>query len=334
MKKLHLAVIGCGRIGKMHVDKLLTGFPHVTVKAIVDSQLDRSWAQSRNIPLFNKQQLDKVLADDAIQAVIIAASSSDHVELIKQAAQAGKHIYCEKPIAFTPEDIQMAIDAVNQAGVKLQVGYNRRFDADFLKVKRAVATGKIGQPHIIKITNRDPKRPDLDFILRSGGLFLDFNVHDFDMARFITDSEVKNVYAMGANLVDPKIGECGDIDTAVISLTMKNAAMCVIDVSREALYDYDQRLEVFGNKGCIAAENTTPTRTILATNAGVISEKPHYSFVERFKDAYLKQFEAFFAAVLQDKPVLVSDDDALKAITIALAAKQSYQTNKPVEVTT
>jgi len=215
MKALTLAVIGCGRIGKMHVDNVLQDFPAVTIKAVVDSTLDHAWAKERHIQhVYAKEEINQVLQDKAIDAVIIAASSSAHVDLIKKSAAAGKHIFCEKPIAFTTEDIQQAIDAVQQAGVTMQVGFNRRFDPEFMRVKEVVAAGGVGQPHLIKITNRDPKRPDIKFIPRSGGLFLDFNVHDFDMARYVTDSEVMEVYAMAAVLVDPKIAELNALSLA------------------------------------------------------------------------------------------------------------------------
>lgn len=332
MQKIHLAVLGCGRIGKMHVDLIRRYYPSVNIKSIVDSQLDPHWAKERNLSVFPKENIDQVLNDDEINTVLIAASSSEHVNLIKLAAEKGKHIFCEKPIAFSPEEIQEAIDAVKIAKVKIQVGFNRRFDPEFSRVKSTVTEGKIGNVHIIRITNRDPKRPDLNFIPRSGGLFLDFNIHDIDTARFVSGAEVDEVFAMGANLVDAEIGKLGDIDTCVISLKMSNGALCVIDSSREAQYGYDQRLEVFGSKGSVLAQNVSATRTQLSLAEGIIAEKPHYSFVERYQDAYREQFGEFFDALLNGKEPMVNANDTKKAVEIALAAKRSFELQQPIKL--
>lgn len=327
---INILVIGCGRIGRMHIDNLLCAFPNVNIKKIVDSQLDPAWARQRNITLLKKEDLEMALNDDAIHAVLIASSSFEHVKLICKAAQAGKHIFCEKPISFDEKKLQHANNICNENNVKLQVGLNRRFDPDFIRVKQCVETGQIGDIHIIKITNRDPKRPDLDFIPRSGGLFLDFSVHDFDMLRFISNSEITEVFASGANLVDPEIGRLGDIDTCIISVKLANGALCVIDASREAQYGYDQRLEVFGSKGNILARNTQPSCTRLSTTQGVNSEKPYYSFVERYQTAYCNQFAAFFDAIINDTETAVSASDMKKAIIAARCAKKSFETNTPI----
>jgi len=333
VKIFNVIVVGCGRIGKMHVENLLAYFPNVTVQAIVDDNVDSEWAKSLGIPnILQSDQLDAALSDPSIDAVIIAASSSEHVNLIQRVAQAGKNMFCEKPIGFTPETIQVAINAVEQAGVILQVGFNRRFDPDFSRIQQTVAHGEVGLPHIVKITNRDPRRPDLKFIPRSGGLFLDFNVHDFDTARFVTQQEVKEVFVMGAVLVDPKIGELGDIDTATISLKMDKGTFCIIDTSREAVYGYDQRLEVFGSEGSIAADNETETRTQLSTADAVFSETCLYSFVERYQEAYRLQFEAFFATLAAKSSAVVGANDAKQAVAIAVAASESLRTNRPVSL--
>ena len=220
MKQINLGVIGCGRIGKMHVDNIINGFSTVKIKTIVDNHLDPQWAYERNINNVC-DNIDAILQDDSIDAVFIAASSSAHVDLIKQAAMAGKDIFCEKPIAFELDKIQSAIDAVNAAGVKFQVGFNRRFDPDFAKINEAIQAGTIGIIHTVKITNHDPKRPDLSFIPKSGGLVFDFNIHDFDTIRYITGEEVEEVYATGAVLIDQKIKELGDIDTICDSIDFK-----------------------------------------------------------------------------------------------------------------
>ena len=324
-------LIGVGRIGKMHTENILSHIPDVFLKAVADPKLDESWAAKMDIPVRSFDEYT-ILNDPEIEAVVIAASSTAHVALICAAAQAGKQIFSEKPIAFKPEAVNEAIAAVKSAGVKLQVGFNRRFDPDFATVKEAVASGKIGTPHIIRITNRDPIRPDPAYIPDSGGLFMDFSIHDFDTARFMSDSEVEEVYAMGAVLIDPEIERLGDIDTALITLKLTNGALGIIDDSRETNYGYDQQVEVFGSKGSISARNTTPTNTVWSTAKGVFTDKPYYSFVERYEAAYITELRAFFASVRDRTPTLVSGEDTLAAVRIARAVQQSYKQNKPVKV--
>jgi len=324
-------LIGAGRIGKMHAQNIITHIPDVFLKAVADPKLDKSWAERMGIPVCSLDEYT-ILNDPEVEAVVIATSSTAHVALVCAAAQAGKQIFCEKPIAFKPEAVSEAISAVKSAGVKLQVGFNRRFDPDFAAVKEAVASGKIGTPHIIRITNRDPIRPDPAFIPDSGGLFMDFSIHDFDTVRFMSGSEVEEVYAAGAVLIDPEIERLGDIDTALITLQLTGGALCIIDNSRETNYGYDQQVEVFGSKGSISARNTTPTNTVWSTADGVFTDKPHPSFVERYKAAFVAELRAFFTSVRDRTPTLVSGEDALAAVRIARAAQQSYQQKRPVEV--
>jgi len=324
-------IIGAGRIGKMHTENIISHMPDVFLKAVADPKLDESWAENMGIPV---RSLDEytVLNDPEIEAVVIAASSTAHVALICAAVQAGKQIFCEKPVAFKPEAITEAVSAVKSAGVNLQVGFNRRFDPDFAALKAAVTSGKIGTPHIIRVTNRDPLRPDLAYIPDSGGLFMDFSIHDFDTVRFMSGSEVEEVYAAGAVLIDPEIEKFGDIDTALITLRLTGGALCIIDLSRETNYGYDQQVEVFGSEGSISARNTTPTNTVWSTADGVFTDKPHPSFVERFETAFVAELRAFFASVRDRTPTLVSGEDALAAVRIARAVQQSYQQDRPVKV--
>ncbi len=324
-------LIGAGRIGKMHTENILSHIPDVFLKAVADPKLDESWAAKRGIPVHSLDEYT-ILNDTEIEAVVITASSTAHVALICAAAQAGKQIFCEKPVAFRPEAINEAISAVKSAGVKLQVGFNRRFDPDFAAVKEAVASGKIGTPHIIRITNRDPIRPDPAYIPDSGGLFMDFSIHDFDTIRFMSGSEVEEVYAAGTVLIDPEIERLGDIDTALITLKLTGGALCIIDNSRETNYGYDQQVEVFGSKGSISARNTTPTNTVWSTADGVFTDKPHPSFVERFETAFVAELQAFFTSVRGRSPTPVSGEDALAAVRIARAAQQSCEQNRPVKV--
>lgn len=330
-KKVVAGLIGAGRIGKMHAENIISHVPNAFLKAVVDVNLDKNWAANAGITV-STREINVILNDPEIEAVVIASPSSTHVSMIKLAAQAGKQIFCEKPIALTPESIKEAISSVKKAGVKLQVGFNRRFDPDFMKVHKMVQAGEVGTIHIIKVTNRDPMRPRLDFIPSSGGLFIDFSIHDFDTLRFISGSEVDEIFATGTVLVDPEIKKLGDIDTALITLRLTNGALCHIDLSRETKYGYDQQLEVFGTKGSALVRNTTPTNAMLTTQNGVFTDKPHYSFVERYKEAYIIELQEFFKCVQNNKKPTVTGDDALAAIKIAQAAGRSFKQNEPVRV--
>jgi len=331
MKPVKIAVVGAGRIGKMHIENIIQHVPQIQIKTVVDAVDQSVWVRSMNIAGFT-QNLSDVLNDPEIEAVLIASSTSTHVDLIKQVAEARKHIYCEKPIAFSPEALKNIASLVKQNEIKLQVGYNRRFDPQYLEVKKNVSKGAIGEPHIVKLTNRDPERPDLAFVPNSGGLFFDFNAHDFDMVRYVTGLEVEEVYAMGDVLIDPELKKLNDIDTAAITLRLSNRAVCMIDTSRETHYGYDQRLEVFGSKGSIKANNTSPLNTELYTKEGVSSHNPHYSFIERYEHSYVQQFKEFHMAIVEDTEPLVTINDALRAVEIATAAKLSLEENRPVRV--
>lgn len=329
--KIVAGLIGAGRIGKMHARNIVTYLPDVFLKAVADCKPDKPWVDTLGIPVC-AEHCSEILEDPEIEAVVIATPSATHVEMITLAARAGKQIFCEKPVAFEADDVARAITAANDAGVMLQVGFNRRFDPDFRAVKAAVVEGEIGTPQIIRIANRDPERPSLEFIPNSGGLFMDFSIHDFDMVRFLGGSDVEQVYATGSVLIDPEIEKLGDIDTALITLRLTSGVLCIIDLSRETGYGYDQQVEVFGSKGSISACNTTPTRTVLSTEAGVYSDKPHYSFVERYEAAFVEEMRAFFSSVRDGSPPPVTGEDAQAAVRIAQAAQHSYQNNRPVEV--
>jgi len=330
-KKIILGLVGAGRIGKMHAENILANFPRVELKAVVDIKLDFDWAEKVGIPV-RSQDVSTITNDQEINAVVITTPSNTHVEMIKMMAGAGKNIFCEKPIAFDPDLIREVNESVEKAGVILQVGFNRRFDPDYLKVREAVESGTIGQPHIINMTSRDPKRPNIKFIPGSGGLFMDFCVHDFDMIRFLTGSEVEEIYVRGANLVDPKIGELGDIDTALLTLKLSGGAIGIINVCRETNYGYDQQLEVFGSKGSLLAQNRRPTSVKLSCKDGVFMDQPFYSFIERYKEAYIAELNAFINCLETGGRPAVDGHDALEAVLIAVAAQQSLKLNQPVSL--
>jgi myo-inositol 2-dehydrogenase/D-chiro-inositol 1-dehydrogenase len=274
----------------------------------------------------------EVIHHPEVEAVVICSPTDTHAQYIIEAAEAGKHIFCEKPVDLSLEVIKGALAAVDKAGVKLMVGFNRRFDPNFLKIKQMVADGKIGDPHIVKITSRDPAPPPAEYSAVSGGMFLDMTIHDFDMARYIAGSEVTEVYVKAAVLVDPEIGKMGDVDTAVITLTFANGAIGIIDNSRKAVYGYDQRLEVFGSEGMVCADNNYPENHRFFAGDGVHRSLPLNFFMDRYLEAYANEMKIFCDAVVNDLPLPVSGDDGLKSVAIALAAKQSVIENRPVKL--
>ena len=331
MKPVTFGIIGAGRIGKLHADNLLSRVDGARLKAITDPFLDEDWAASRNIPLTGKDH--RILLDDPeIDAILIGSPSAEHAPQMIECAEAGKHIFCEKPIALDPEIIRNALAEVDKSGVKLQVGFNRRFDPNFSAVQHQVASGALGDPHIIRITSRDPAPPPAEYVAGSGGMFLDMTIHDFDMARFLSSSEVTEVHAYGAVLVDPEIGKAGDIDTAVISLKFTNGALGIIENSRKAVYGYDQRVEIFGSKGTAMADNNTPTSMVVYNESGTIRDKPLYFFLERYEAAFIDEMKAFVNAIREDKTTAVSGKDGLAPVLIALEAQDSLKRGKPEKV--
>ena len=329
---LSVGIIGAGRIGRLHVDNLQV-VPEIRVKSVSDVVIDHleSWAKEKQIEVLTTDY-HNILNDPEIDAVFICSPTNTHATIIKEAAVAGKHIFCEKPVSFSVEETEEALEVVKKAGVKLQVGFNRRFDPNFRKIRNLVQDGTIGEPHILRITSRDPEPPGVDYIKASGGLFMDMTIHDFDMARYIMDSEVVEVSAYGAVLVNPAIGEAGDIDTAIVSLKFANGALGVIDNSRQAVYGYDQRLEIFGNKGAAQADNNRPTNVEVSTVENVSKDKPLYFFLERYTQAYIYEVTEFAKAIIHDEPVICSGFDGLQAQRIAKAAKKSLETGTPVQL--
>ncbi|WP_152403905.1 inositol 2-dehydrogenase [Paenibacillus cellulositrophicus] len=331
-KQLNIGVIGAGRIGRLHTENLLK-HPQVNVKAIADLQIDhaRAWANGLGIPLLT-QDAEQIISDPGIDAVFICTSTNTHIDMIERSAKAGKHIFCEKPISFDVRGTRLALQAASDSGVKFQLGFNRRFDPNFRRVREIVASGQIGDPHLIKITSRDPSPPPHDYIKVSGGLFMDMAIHDFDMARFLSGSEVDEVYVQGAVLVDPVIGELGDVDTAVIMLRFRNGAIGVIDNSRQAAYGYDQRVEVFGSLGQVNVQNDFPNSAEISTAGGVYRDKPKHFFLERYEAAYRLEIESFIKAILNNEDVPVSGEDGYEAELLADAARKSWLEKRPVSL--
>jgi len=332
MSKLKVGVIGLGRIGKVHLENLVQRIPSAEVVAVSNpSEAAHDFAKQLGIKEIYKEG-KKVVLHKEVAGVIICSPTNTHAAYIKMAATAGKHIFCEKPIEMTTTAIEELLAITNQQKVKLQVGFNRRFDANFSKVQQQVENGNIGEPHILKITSRDPSPPPLDYVKVSGGMFLDMSIHDFDMARFIVGSEVTEVYAQTAVRVNPAIGEAGDIDTAIITLTFQNGCLGVIDNSREAVYGYDQRLEIFGSKGMSRVNNNYANNQILYNKEGVSTDLPLHFFMERYTESFCQEMKAFITAILNNQPVPVTGQDALMATKIAIAAQESARVNQPIAV--
>lgn len=333
MTKLKLGVIGTGRIGKVHIATLVQNVPQAEVTAIADTDLDSANEVARKFGISTvfTNYMDVINHPD-VEAVVICSPTDTHANYIVDAARAGKHIFCEKPVDLSLEVIKGAINEVNKAGVKLMVGFNRRFDPNFLKIKELVDEGKIGEPHILKITSRDPAPPPAKYSATSGGMFMDMTIHDFDMARYIAGSEVKEIYTKAAVLVDPEIGKAGDVDTAIITLTFENGAVGVIDNSRKAVYGYDQRVEIFGSKGMITTDNNFPENHRYFAGDGIHSSLPLNFFMDRYLEAYANEMKIFCDAVINNSDLPVSGDDGLMSVAIALAAKKSYLENRPVKL--
>ena len=335
---INIGVIGAGRIGTLHAEHLAHRVPGANLVAISD--IDEKAAQRCaarlgaarfGVPVAIREHA-AILENDEIEAVAICSSTDTHAQIIEEAAAAGKHIFCEKPIDFSLARIDRALAAVEQAGVKLQIGFNRRFDANFGRIREAIVEGQIGTPHILRITSRDPAPPPISYIRVSGGMFLDMTIHDFDMARYLIGSEVQEVYAVGGVRVDPEIGQAGDIDTAIVTLRFANGVLATIDNSRQAVYGYDQRVEVFGSLGMISTGNNTPNRATLSDAQGVHRALPLHFFVERYTDSYIAEMTAFVQCIQEDTPPPVTGLDGRVPVVMGRAALKSLATGQPVRL--
>jgi len=331
--KVNVGVIGAGRIGKLHAENLAYRIPEANIIAIADVFLEAAekCAADFQIPSAVKDYRE-IMENPDIEAVMICSSTDTHARMIEEAAAAGKHIFCEKPIDFDLARIDRALEAVDKAGVKLQVGFNRRFDPNFKRVREMVAAGKVGTPHILRITSRDPGPPPIEYIKVSGGIFLDMTIHDFDMARYLIGSEVSEIYAAGGVMVDPEIGLAGDIDTAVITLRFANGTIGTIDNSRKAVYGYDQRVEVFGSEGMVAVSNNTPDTAVYSNAKGVHSSLPLFFFVERYTESYIAEMKEFIECIQRDKTPSVTGIDGRIPVVMGYAAMKSYEENRPVKL--
>lgn len=333
-KKVKVGVIGAGRIGRLHIENIKKYLGDLAeIKSVADIYINniKDWLLNLGIERIY-EDYKFIINDKEIDAVLICSPTDTHSQYIMESAKEGKHIFCEKPIDFDVEKAKAAIKEVEKYKVKLQIGFQRRFDPNFKKLKQEIKNGKVGKIHILKITSRDPEPPPLSYIEVSGGIFLDMTIHDFDMARFLTESEVEEVYTSGNVFINPEIEKYGDIDTAVTLLKFENGIIGIIDNSRKSVYGYDQRIEVFGEQGSILVENELNSNLIYMNEKYISKDKPKYFFLERYKDAYVEELRSFFEAILYDRNVEVNGIDGLKATLIGLAAKKSFLEKVPIRI--
>ena len=329
-----LGIIGAGRIGKVHTESICNYVRNAKIKTVADPFMNdttAAWLKSMGVENTAKDYHD-ILNDPEIDAVLICSSTNTHSPISLEAIAAGKHVFCEKPIDHDLGRIKEVVNALKGSRLKYQVGFNRRHDHNFAAVKQAILDGKVGDVHIIKITSRDPEPPSAEYAAVSGGMFLDMTIHDFDMVRFLAGCDAEEIYVQSAVLVDPAIGEAGDVDTAVITLKMANGAIAVIDNSRRAAYGYDQRAEVFGSKGMVATANDTLSTAVISNAEGVTGEKPLYFFLERYMQSFATEVKGFINAIENDTDTLVGVDDGLKPVLMGIAAKKSVEEHRPVKL--
>lgn len=319
-------------MGSVHVRNIARQIPEADLVAICDIRLEVAQAVADGLDIQRVvKDYHELLADPEIEAILIATSTNTHAFIMKDVASAGKHIFCEKPLALGLEEIDEALVVVAKAGVKLQVGFNRRFDKSFQQVRAIVASGEIGRPCILRITDRDPEVPALEFLRVSGGMFLDQTIHDFDMARFQV-GEIEEVYATGGVLIEPELKEFGDIDTNVVTLKFANGAVGTIDNSRQAVYGYDQRLEVFCSNGTAMANNEFENTSVMGTPGGFLSAKLPHFFMQRYAPCYVEEVRQFIECVREDKPTPTTGADGRAAVVLGHAAWKSLRENRPVKV--
>jgi myo-inositol 2-dehydrogenase / D-chiro-inositol 1-dehydrogenase len=329
--KVSVGLIGAGRIGRLHGELLARHIPGATVGIVYDIHTPFALEVAAMLGVPVAASVEEVLASD-VDAVAICSSADTHVDLMVAAAQAGKAVFCEKPVSLFLDELDRGLNAIETHGVPFQVGFNRRFDPAHASVQEAVAAGRIGQPHLVRISSRDPEPPSLEYVRTSGGLFLDMMIHDFDMARFVTGSEVVEVFARGGVRVAPALAEAGDIDTAIVTLVHASGCLTAIDNCRRTAYGFDQRVEAFGSDGMAASENP-PVHTGVVTTADGAHRPPlpHF-FLERYLPSYEREWQAFVGALQAGTPPPVGADDARAPLVIGLAAGQSLREGRAVRL--
>ncbi|SDF27333.1 myo-inositol 2-dehydrogenase [Salipiger thiooxidans] len=327
---MKVAIFGAGRIGKVHAASIKMD-PRSELVAVTDVMTEAAEALAKEHGIAARSA-DDILRDASIDAILIASSTNTHADLISAGVMAGKAVFCEKPIDL---DLARALEIRKIAedhDKPIMMGFNRRFDPNFAQVKGALEGGEIGKPAMLSVTSYDPAPPPVSYIEVSGGLFRDMMIHDFDMCSFLFGMP-DTVMAHGSCLINPEIGAAGDIDTAVVVLTYADGRIATIRNSRQAPYGYDQRVEVLGADGTLAAENEIENTVVKSTAAGVVSAKPVFFFLERYMRAYAIEWSAFVDAVIEGAPVPAGVQDGVNALALAEAADRSLAEGRPVAVT-
>jgi myo-inositol 2-dehydrogenase/D-chiro-inositol 1-dehydrogenase len=325
-----IGLLGAGRIGQIH-GRNIASSGRAKLAAIADPFPDGAKALSvaTGAPV---RTAEEILADKSIDAILIATPTDTHADFIDQAAAAGKAVLCEKPVDMSAARISDTLARVEKTGIPLMIGFNRRFDPNFAALQKRLADGAAGNVELVTILSRDPAPPPVSYIERSGGLFRDMMIHDFDMARFLLGEEVAEVYAVGSSLVDPAIGEAGDVDTAAVLLRTKSGKICQISNSRRATYGYDQRIEVHGSKGMLSAGNVHETTVQFAGSGGFVADPVQNFFLERYAAAYRNEIETFIDTITKGTKPSPSGHDGLQAQRLADAATESRETGKSVKI--
>ena len=327
---LKVGLLGAGRIGQVHAAVVAA---HEGSKLAAISDIYAPAAEELAAKYHAQvRSSDEIIADDAINAVLIATSTDTHSDLIEAATQAGKAVMCEKPVDLSLERARACLKAVSATGRPVMIGFNRRFDPSFAAIRDSLAAGQIGKAELLSVTSFDPAPPPVEYIKVSGGMFRDMMIHDFDMTNFIMGETPVSINASGACLIDPEIGKAGDIDTAVVTLSYADGKLAVIKNSRRAAYGYDQRLELLGADGLLQAQNMLENNVVKSTRQGVISAKPTYFFIERYMPAYKAEWAAFVAAVQEGNDMPVSLQDGVQALAMAEAAQRSFDSSRPVRL--
>jgi myo-inositol 2-dehydrogenase / D-chiro-inositol 1-dehydrogenase len=330
--RVRIGLIGAGRIGKRHGRTLAYEAPAAELVAVCDAFENSARALAEECRCDEwTTDADDIFRDPSIQAIVVASSTESHAPLITAAARAGKHVFCEKPIALDLEATDQALKAVRNADVQLQIGFQRRFDKGFAAAKLKIGDGEIGTVESIRDTMRDPEPPPRDYLATCGGLFRDMSIHDFDCVRWLMGDEVDEVFAFGANLVDPVFAEFNDLDTSIVSLRFMNGSLAVIDNSRRSNFGYDVRTEIFGSRGAIMVGYSRDTPLLKLSSNGVESDHVHW-FLERFDAAYLAEIRAFIDCLQKDRDVPIDGDDGRAAMALAYAAEASIVERAPVKV--
>jgi myo-inositol 2-dehydrogenase/D-chiro-inositol 1-dehydrogenase len=331
-RKVGVGIIGSGRIGRIHASNLCN-LPDADLIAIADVVQESAARCAEACAIPNVYSCHRELLENSnIEAILICTRTQSHGMLIEEAAASGKHIFCEKPIALDLDAIDKALDAVATAGVKLQIGFQRRFDPSFRRAYEMISAGEVGKLHLVRITSRDPEPPSLDYIRTSGGIFLDMTIHDFDMVRFLVPDEVAEIQAFGSVLMEPAIGAAGDIDTAVTVITFTGGTLATIENSRKCAYGYDQRVEVFGSGGMISVGNKAAVTTASSDKRGIHGPLPLHFFTERYADAYLEEMKSFLQAVILNREPEVTGMDGRIPVVMAHAALRSLSEHRPVHL--